>query len=244
MKRSLLGVLVSLALSATGGAAWADKYDDTIKVFRDAGESGRFFSQAYGYAVFPTIGKGGIGIGGAYGEGRVYAQGKPVGDSSVAQLTIGFQLGGQAYSMIVFLKDKRAFDEFTSGSFEFSAEAVTPCRVIVVRRSALLAAAGRDAELGSALWLHASRELQRMHEHLVLLGRKSAAERVEAFLRSTGQRLDSRTVVDIPMSRQDIADHLGLTIETVSRTMTQLRETGAIVLEGSRRIRIGQPFDA
>ena len=131
-----------------------------------------------------------------------------------------------------------------SQEHEFSAEAVTPCRVIVVRRSALMAAAGRAAALGSALWLHASRELQRMHEHLVLLGRKSAAERVVAFLHSTGQRLDSRAVVDIPMSRQDIADHLGLTIETVSRTLTQLRETGAIVLEGSRRIRIGQPFDA
>jgi lipid-binding SYLF domain-containing protein len=110
-------------MATAAGIAWADKYDDTVKIFQDAGESGEFFSKSYGYAVFPTIGKGGIGIGGAYGEGRVYAAGKHVGNSSMAQVTIGFQLGGQAYSMIVFFEDKRAFEEFTSGSFEFSAEA-------------------------------------------------------------------------------------------------------------------------
>jgi lipid-binding SYLF domain-containing protein len=118
-----MGILVSLAMATAVGNAWADKYDDTVKVFQDAGESGEFFSKSYGYAVFPTIGKGGIGIGGAYGEGRVYAAGKHVGNSSMAQVTIGFQLGGQAYSMIVFFEDKRAFEEFTSGNFEFSAEA-------------------------------------------------------------------------------------------------------------------------
>jgi len=103
--------------------AWADEYEDTIKVFRNAGESGSFFNNSYGYAVFPTIGKGGLVIGGAYGKGRVYAGGKHVGDTSMTQVTVGFQLGGQAYSQIVFFEDKRAFDEFTSGNFEFSATA-------------------------------------------------------------------------------------------------------------------------
>jgi lipid-binding SYLF domain-containing protein len=103
--------------------AQADEYQETIEVFRKAGESGKFFQSAYGYAVFPTVGKGGIGVGGAYGTGRVYEQGKHVGDSSMAQLTIGFQLGGQAYSQIVFFQDQRAFKEFTSGNFEFGAEA-------------------------------------------------------------------------------------------------------------------------
>lgn len=101
----------------------ADEYDDTIKVFKDAGESGSFFANSYGYAVFPTIGKGGIGVGGAYGKGRVYAQGEYVGDVSMTQLSIGFQFGGQAYSQIIFFQDKRAFDEFTSGNFEFGAQA-------------------------------------------------------------------------------------------------------------------------
>jgi lipid-binding SYLF domain-containing protein len=82
-----------------------------------------FFEKAYGYAVFPTVGKGGFGIGGAYGEGEVYRQGKFIGTTSLSQLTIGFQLGGQAYTEIIFFKDKRALDDFTSGNFEFNAQA-------------------------------------------------------------------------------------------------------------------------
>jgi lipid-binding SYLF domain-containing protein len=103
--------------------AYADDYADTIKVFREAGESGHFFKTSYGYAVFPTIGKGGIGIGGAHGSGRVYAEDKYVGDTSMTQITVGFQLGGQAFSQIIFFEDKRAFDEFTGGNFEFGAQA-------------------------------------------------------------------------------------------------------------------------
>ena len=105
------------------GLAQTDPYQDTINVFKKAGESGQFFKTAYGYAVFPTIGKAGVVVGGAFGRGRVYAKGKHVGDTSVTQATIGFQLGGQAYSQIVFFEDKRAFDEFTSGNFEFGAQA-------------------------------------------------------------------------------------------------------------------------
>jgi lipid-binding SYLF domain-containing protein len=103
--------------------ALADDYDATIKVFRNAGQSAKFFGTSYGYAVFPNIGKGGVGIGGAYGKGRVYRGGAYVGDTSMTQLTVGLQLGGQAYSQIVFFQDKRAFDEFTSGNFEFGAQA-------------------------------------------------------------------------------------------------------------------------
>lgn len=83
----------------------------------------RFFNEAAGYAVFPTVGKGGIGIGGAYGEGKVYRAGKYIGDTSLSQLTIGFQLGGQAYSEVIFFGSKAALDKFTAGEFEFSAQA-------------------------------------------------------------------------------------------------------------------------
>jgi lipid-binding SYLF domain-containing protein len=114
--------LLTLLLGAFADA-WADKYTETIDVFRNAIESGEFFDHAYGYAVFPTIGKGGIGLGGAYGEGRVYAQGVYKGDTSMTQLTVGFQLGGQAYSQMIFFEDARAFREFTSGNFEFGAQA-------------------------------------------------------------------------------------------------------------------------
>jgi len=114
-------VLLLFALPFT--ASWAGKYEDTIKAFSNAGESGDFFDKSYGYAVFPTIGKGGIGIGGAHGSGKVYEKGKYVGDTSMTQVTIGLQLGGQAFSQIIFFEDKRAFNEFTSGSFEFGAQA-------------------------------------------------------------------------------------------------------------------------
>jgi lipid-binding SYLF domain-containing protein len=120
--RNLKGTfLVIAAMLLAAAPALADKYSETVDLFKNAGESGAFFGKSYGYAVFPTIGKAGLGIGGAYGEGRVYERGKYVGDSKMSQLSIGFQAGGQGYSQIIFLQDKRAFDEFTSGNFEFGA---------------------------------------------------------------------------------------------------------------------------
>ena len=111
-----------LALAAfLPAAALAATDAETIKVFRDAGQSGQYFAKCYGYAVLPNIGKGGIGVGGAHGTGRVYEQGKVVGDVKMTQVTVGLQLGGQSYSEIIFFEDKRAFDEFTSGNFEFAA---------------------------------------------------------------------------------------------------------------------------
>ncbi len=112
-----------LLLIGSSGAAWPDDYTDTIKIFREAGASSGFFDNSYGYAIFPTIGKAGVGIGGAYGKGRVYRKGAYVGDTSMKQLTVGWQLGGQGYSQIVFFQDQRAFDEFTSGKFEFGVQA-------------------------------------------------------------------------------------------------------------------------
>ena len=101
----------------------AQKYSDAIQTFKDAGESGTFFGNSYGYAVFPSIGKGGIGIGGAHGAGRVYAQNAYIGDTKMTQVTVGFQLGGQVYSEIIFFQNKEALDKFTSGKFEFGAQA-------------------------------------------------------------------------------------------------------------------------
>jgi lipid-binding SYLF domain-containing protein len=116
---TILTRLLLVALSVlTPGLAAADSYADAHKIFHAS-----FFGNSYGYALFPTIGKGGIGIGGAYGEGRVYVGGQQVGNTDMAQLTIGWQLGGQAYSQIIFFQDQRAFREFTSGQFEFGAQA-------------------------------------------------------------------------------------------------------------------------
>lgn len=122
--RPISTVILALALFvAPFGSAIADEYQDTIKVFKNAGQSGAFFDSAYGYAVFPTIGKAGLVVGGAAGSGRVYVGGKHVGNAEFGQVSVGFQAGGQAYSMIVFLEDERAFREFSSGSFKFSADA-------------------------------------------------------------------------------------------------------------------------
>src|SRR5215831_7153273 len=111
-RRLVFAVLVLLAVAPAIARASSDSdYQKTIETFKRAGESGKFFDTAFGYAVFPSIGKGGIGIGGAYGKGRVYEQGAYVGECSMKQATIGFQLGGQAYSQIIFFEDSRAFGE-------------------------------------------------------------------------------------------------------------------------------------
>ena len=102
--------------------ALADDYSSTVEKFRNAG-TGEFIDTAYGYAVFPTIGKGGIGIGGAHGKGAVFVGGKQVAKTSMTQITYGLQLGGQAYSQMIFFKDERAFKDFSSGNFEFGAQA-------------------------------------------------------------------------------------------------------------------------
>jgi len=118
---SMLFALIASLLFAL--PAQAEPYQETISIFKKSGQSGKFFQTAYGYAVFPTIGKAGIGVGGAFGKGRVYQQGKVIGETSMSQLSIGFQLGGEGFSQIIFFEDKRALDEFTSGNFEFGAEA-------------------------------------------------------------------------------------------------------------------------
>ena len=124
MRATKITVVMALMLLAPFSMAKdEDEYAEAIQVFKSAGESSKFFDDAYGYAVFPTIGKGGIGIGAAYGKGRVYVHGKYVGDTTMTQASIGFQLGGQAFQQIIFFEDKRAFDDFTSGNFEFGAEA-------------------------------------------------------------------------------------------------------------------------
>jgi lipid-binding SYLF domain-containing protein len=118
----ILSISIIFALNFST-LAHADSYSNTIEVFKKSPAVQPFFKNAYGYAVFPTVGKGGFGIGGAYGKGQVYRRGKVTGTTKLFKATIGFQLGGQAFSEIIFLKDKRAYNDFTSGSFEFDAAA-------------------------------------------------------------------------------------------------------------------------
>ncbi len=138
MKNFRFLVMFVFALLVFSPAQAEDAYINTIDLFKRSPVVQPFFKNAYGYAVFPTIGKGGIGVGAAYGEGRVYQGGKVTGKTSMTQLTVGAQLGGQAISEIIFFQDKRAYSEFISGNFEFSAQA-----------SAVAITAGAQAQAGS-----------------------------------------------------------------------------------------------
>jgi CRP-like cAMP-binding protein len=119
----------------------------------------------------------------------------------------------------------------------FSAEAISPAKVLVIKRSAVTALAARDNTVAQQLLAMTGRELTRAQDHLMLLV-KTAQERVAGFLLEMADRIAARNEVELPMSRQDIADYLGLTIETVSRTLTQLEHSCAIALPTSRRIEL------
>jgi lipid-binding SYLF domain-containing protein len=126
--KQLSALLMTVALCSTfGPLARADddtaKCAEAIKLFQGAGESAEYFKSSYGYAIFPTIGKAGLGVGGAHGSGCVYQHGKQVGTAKMNQLSFGWQAGVQGYSLLVFFEDERAFKEFTSGNFEFGAKA-------------------------------------------------------------------------------------------------------------------------
>jgi lipid-binding SYLF domain-containing protein len=130
--RGSSGLLVSnltlaLAIGGLAGPAPAAAQNDVphaIAEFKRA-DSGmaKFFADSYGYAIFPTVGKGAIGIGGARGKGWVYEQGSLKGRSTLTQVTIGLQLGGQAYREVIFFKDQTALNDFCRGNFELSAQA-------------------------------------------------------------------------------------------------------------------------
>ena len=123
----------------------------------------------------------------------------------------------------------------TADEHTFSAEAITDCKITVIKRSAVMALAARDNEVARQMWALTARELHRLQEHsLVLI--KSAEERVAGFLLEMADRVPSGGAVELPMSRQDIADYLGLTIETVSRTLKILEDAATIEVAKRRRI--------
>ena len=119
----------------------------------------------------------------------------------------------------------------------FSAEAIADARILVIKRRAVTALANRDNAVAHELWAATSQELRRVQEHLMLLI-KSAVERVAGFLLEMAERSRQFNIIELPMTRQDIADYLGLTIETVSRTFTQLENSAVIAVPAARRIEI------
>ena len=122
-KIALRALFIVPLLLPVVGQARGSSYSDTIELFKNAGPSAAFFDNCYAYAVFPTVGEGALVVGAAHGNGRVYVHGRYVGNTAMTQVSAGFQAGGKAFSQIIFFQDKRALDEFESGSFEFSADA-------------------------------------------------------------------------------------------------------------------------
>jgi lipid-binding SYLF domain-containing protein len=146
-------VLFVLAAGSVATPAWSEDdgaYSQAMKNFRDQPATAPFFADAVGYAVFPTIGKGGFGIGGAFGTGRAYKLGQHVGNVKMGQVSIGWQFGGQAYSEIIFFQNKEIFKEFTDGDFEFSVDASAVALTAGAQASAstkgATASAGTSAE--------------------------------------------------------------------------------------------------
>ena len=117
----------------------------TLQLFEQANQSSAYFDDAYGYAVFPTIGKGGLVVGGAHGRGTVYAHDHRIGHVTMNQVSVGWQAGGEAYSEIIFFKDKAALDDFTSGNFAFSGDVGA-----IVITAAASASAGTTGENSGA----------------------------------------------------------------------------------------------
>lgn len=117
----------------------------------------------------------------------------------------------------------------------FSAESIAPSEIILVKRAAIERAAERDGDAARQLWSLACRELEILQDHVLLLGHRNAADRVEGFLKQLAQR-GSSAIVELPMSRSDIGDYLGLTLETVSRTLSQFVRVKIIALPSARRV--------
>jgi lipid-binding SYLF domain-containing protein len=146
-RQALALALISIAVTAS--PARADEYRDTIDVFKTSIHGANFFDTAYGYAVFPAVGKGGVGLGGAYGTGRVYERGRYIGDVSVTQLTIGVQAGGESFSQIVFFQDESALQAFIQGRYTFDAEASGVA--VTAAAQARTGTAGSAAEVSAGL---------------------------------------------------------------------------------------------
>jgi len=139
------------------------------------------------------------------------------------------QIGGFYYA-------DETFGVETNGLHRFSAEALSDCVVLVLKASALRSAVGEDT-FQRLVWAETNRELSRTQDHLLLLGRKTASEKVASFLMELADRRSAEAVT-LPMGRQDMADYLGLTIETVSRMLTQLQSALVVEFTGARRFRV------
>jgi lipid-binding SYLF domain-containing protein len=124
----VVGLIFLISFPASALAGWdpneAKEAQEAIAAFKATDpELESFFDKAHGYAVFPSVGKAGMGIGGAYGKGIVYARGKEIGRTTLKQLSMGFEFGGENYREIIFFQDEKTLDDFKEGNYELGAQA-------------------------------------------------------------------------------------------------------------------------
>jgi len=151
---AVMAALLTLAGTMAHAAASVEKCQAAFNKFKALGNVPQLLAQSYGYAVLPTIGKGGVGIGGAGGTGCVFAGGKHTGNVSMGQVTIGFQLGGQAYSQLILFQNADTYKEFTKGNFEFGADATAVALTYGAQAGATTKGASASAgdTKGKAAW--------------------------------------------------------------------------------------------
>jgi len=146
MKTKITLISLLLLVFSLTGFSQENDVDEAREAIADFKETNsdinEFFNSAYGYAVFPGIGKGGLGVGGAAGKGTVFKGGVPVADCKMSQLTVGFQAGGQKYAEVIFFEDAEAYERFVSNKFEFAAQ---------VSAIALKSGASLDAEYADGM---------------------------------------------------------------------------------------------
>jgi CRP/FNR family nitrogen fixation transcriptional regulator len=183
-----------------------------------------------------------LGIAMSFGRNtEIYAEGEPAGHiykvvSGVVRISKLLPDGRRQISSFHTSGDMFGFE--ADDLHHASAEAVVPVKVIAYKWQSLLSAGTRSASLVQDLLNLTMVGLRHTQEHLLVLGRKNALERVAAFLLDMAKRTTTGSVVELAMPRLDIADYLGLTLETVSRMFAELKERGAIKLEGARRVHL------
>lgn len=191
-----------------------------------------------GPAVIDPLGVAGVRV--AYGRNKeIFGEGEAAG--SAYRVLKGFVrtfkiLADGRRQIVNFYLAGEVFGLEVGTEHAFSAEAVTDCELMVMRRAQLFERAAGDGATANKLWALTLHHLARSEEHMLVLGRKTACERLAWFLMDMAARIPAPDRVELPMSRQDIADFLGLTIETVSRTMTQLQDDRVIALAGRRQV--------
>jgi len=119
----LLSAALLGGLAVTAEAQRVRDVSDTVEMFRAIPQVAPYFESAYGYAVWPRIARGGLGVGASRGRGQVYVGGQMTGISTLTEVSIGLQAGGQTYHQIIFFQNREAYDAFTRDSFEFDAQA-------------------------------------------------------------------------------------------------------------------------